>query len=240
VTSDHETDLVVSAADPNDITTNLTLVDQPVEPPPVFVDATGLRRRRIRRMAYVLGIAGLTYTALVGVSLAGGPVSPNALFPFPNLMDRPLVAPGKPDPTGSPALASREESAPGGGVMRRITTTRTSTNAGPVTRSTRDEAAVPVVPGPTTSPVPEGTTVPTPPVTTPATTAPTTTPPAETPTPSPSPSPTGETITAAPVEPVEPVINTTRPEPEATPSPSEAAQPTEQPEPTPSPVGDLV
>ncbi|TDB96657.1 hypothetical protein E1091_09075, partial [Micromonospora fluostatini] len=52
------------------------------EPPPVFVDPSGRRRRWLRRTAYFLGLAGVAYTAMVGVSFAGGPVRPETIIPF--------------------------------------------------------------------------------------------------------------------------------------------------------------
>lgn len=38
----------------------------------VFVDSTGRRRRRVRLVAIGVGGLGLAYTAMVGMSLAGG------------------------------------------------------------------------------------------------------------------------------------------------------------------------
>ncbi|MFD0584799.1 hypothetical protein [Dactylosporangium darangshiense] len=59
------------------------------KPDPVFVDQSGKRRRRIRFGFYAVGGAGLTYAALIMVSLAGGPLTPEALVPFPDLVNRP-------------------------------------------------------------------------------------------------------------------------------------------------------
>jgi len=58
----------------------------------VFVDATGRRRRRVRRIAYAIGAACLTYTGLVGASVIGHPARPGALAPLPAPADRPLPA----------------------------------------------------------------------------------------------------------------------------------------------------
>ncbi|WP_173078338.1 hypothetical protein [Phytohabitans rumicis] len=57
---------------------------------PVFVDATGRRRRQVRRIAYAVGAACLTYTGLVGASVIGDPVRPTALAPFPMLSKSPV------------------------------------------------------------------------------------------------------------------------------------------------------
>ncbi|MGN9911910.1 hypothetical protein ACTMTJ_30665 [Phytohabitans sp. LJ34] len=59
---------------------------------PVFVDASGRRRRRVRRIAYAVGAACLTYTCLVGASVIGQPARPGALAPLPAPADRPLPA----------------------------------------------------------------------------------------------------------------------------------------------------
>jgi hypothetical protein len=56
----------------------------------VFVDATGQRRRRARRIAYAVGAARLTYTGLVAASVVGHPARPDALAPLPATTDRPL------------------------------------------------------------------------------------------------------------------------------------------------------
>jgi hypothetical protein len=57
---------------------------------PVFVDATGRRRRRMRRIAYSIGAACLTYTGLVVASVAGHPARPGAFVLLPAPADRPL------------------------------------------------------------------------------------------------------------------------------------------------------
>ncbi|GAA4461483.1 hypothetical protein [Phytohabitans houttuyneae] len=71
---------------------------------PVFVDATGRRRRRMRRVGYLFGTASLVYTGLVGAGFSGGPIDPHALLPLPDLLDRPEAAPSTPTPakTASP------------------------------------------------------------------------------------------------------------------------------------------
>ncbi|WLS47849.1 hypothetical protein Q3V37_11805 [Micromonospora profundi] len=48
---------------------------------PVFVDPSGRRLSRLRLLAYVAGLLGLIYTALVGVSFAGV-VEPHTVLPF--------------------------------------------------------------------------------------------------------------------------------------------------------------
>ncbi len=60
-------------------------------PAPVFVDSTGRRRRLLRRASYGFGAFCVVYGGLVSVSLAGGPVSPQAFLPFPDLADGPAA-----------------------------------------------------------------------------------------------------------------------------------------------------
>ncbi|MET7373676.1 hypothetical protein [Micromonospora arida] len=59
------------------------------QPPPVFVDPSGRRRSRLRWLAYVVGLLGLTYTGLVAVSFAGGMVEPHTVLPFVDAVERP-------------------------------------------------------------------------------------------------------------------------------------------------------
>jgi hypothetical protein len=62
-------------------------------PEPVFVDDSGKRGKRIRMAFYALGGLGLTYAALVAVSLAGGPLNPESLIPFPEKFVKPATTP---------------------------------------------------------------------------------------------------------------------------------------------------
>jgi hypothetical protein len=88
-----ETDIIVTAADPTG-PPGVTLGQDPA--PPIFVDETGRRRRLVRWAAYGIGAICLGYTALVGVSIAGGPALPHALMPFPDRVQQP-------DRDGTPA-----------------------------------------------------------------------------------------------------------------------------------------
>ncbi|MER7003995.1 hypothetical protein ABT297_13245 [Dactylosporangium sp. NPDC000555] len=66
---------------------------------PVFVDASGRRGKRIRVAFGVLGAATLVYGALVATSLAGGPLKPQQLLPFPDLVNNlPVLDPQPPVP----------------------------------------------------------------------------------------------------------------------------------------------
>lgn len=77
-------DLSVSPTEP----INLRFAALETDPPPVFVDSTGRRHRRLRWLAYGLGIACSAYLLIVGVSIAGGAATPGALLPFPEVVDR--------------------------------------------------------------------------------------------------------------------------------------------------------
>ncbi|MEJ3748099.1 hypothetical protein WEI85_33035 [Actinomycetes bacterium KLBMP 9797] len=103
---------------------------------PVFVDSTGRRRRRLRRVAYLFGTVSLVYTGLVSASFSSGPGSPFGLPPLPDLLDRPDRAPST-APRERPVAAPAGESPIGVWVEAR--------NAGP--RSTdRGGAPVPLRP----------------------------------------------------------------------------------------------
>src|SRR6185437_2524378 len=78
----------------------------PATQTPVFVDGTGRRRRRIRRVAYGLLIGACAYGALVIASLLGGPVPPNALLPLPGGQRSPISA-GKATSSAHPATTAK-------------------------------------------------------------------------------------------------------------------------------------
>jgi hypothetical protein len=72
-------------------------------PAPVFVDASGQRRRLIRRAA--IGLLGLTcaYGVAVVLSFLGGPVPPNALLPLPGVPNAASSNPATPSKANAPA-----------------------------------------------------------------------------------------------------------------------------------------
>jgi hypothetical protein len=84
-----------------------------VDAKPVFVDATGRRRRRVWTVAYATSTAALAYVVAFGFALAGGEISPHA-----GVGDRPRIA--YPMPTPSPTPEPEAEVEPmvmvGGGV----------------------------------------------------------------------------------------------------------------------------
>jgi hypothetical protein len=76
------------------------------DPPPVFVDPSGRRHRRLQRISYSLGFVGLAYLAMVGVSFAGAPADPQSVMP----VVEPRQQPWQPPPVlwDPPALAPTE------------------------------------------------------------------------------------------------------------------------------------
>lgn len=108
------------------------------EPPPVFVDPSGRRRRRVRRLAYGVGLVGLAYTVMVGVSFAGGPVSPETVVPFVE-STRQVWQPPPPLGTPTPTPTVSASNGPvGGGLGRpsvRPATTGSSPRSAPATNT---------------------------------------------------------------------------------------------------------
>ncbi|WP_329108727.1 hypothetical protein OG792_08785 [Micromonospora sp. NBC_01699] len=160
------------------------VLDAVPEPPPVFVDATGRRRRFVRYLAYGIGLLGLTYTALVGISLAGGPVNPNSVLPFADLVGRPqaplpspvpvapvdAVSTAQPSDDGSPVAtdrAGRPSATPSGTANPARTVTSTGGPLATQPANTVPDPQPPVVPDEPPPAVPDDPPVqPTPPIAT--------------------------------------------------------------------------
>ncbi|MFD2767981.1 hypothetical protein [Micromonospora eburnea] len=109
-----------------------TIIPAVPEPPPVFVDPSGRRRRWLRRLAYGFGALGVGYTVMVGVSFAGGPARPETILPFiepsasPAWQPPPTLAPdGSPTVRASATPSSRPAS------LRTGTTPRSSASPKP-------------------------------------------------------------------------------------------------------------
>lgn len=80
-------------------------LEVPGDSAPVFVDSSGRRGRRIRFAFYGIGGLSLTYAGMVAMSLAGGPLNPETLLPFPDLLiNRPAAVDSTPEPA-QPARA---------------------------------------------------------------------------------------------------------------------------------------
>jgi hypothetical protein len=126
-------------SDPDCPDTEVILVEQPA---PVFVDSTGRRRRVLRRFSYAFGAFCMVYGGLISLSLAGGPVSPNAVLPFPDLITgagRTVEAAPTPTPrttvSAPKAVLVNEATARRG--ARQPTPRATATGGRPAARPTR-------------------------------------------------------------------------------------------------------
>ena len=90
--------------DENAASTDIILIPDDMERP-VFVDTSGRRRRHVRLLCYGFGLVCLAYGALVGVSLAVGPVAPEGDSAFPALADGPRRVTAHP-PSARPTKAA--------------------------------------------------------------------------------------------------------------------------------------
>jgi uncharacterized membrane protein YgcG len=144
---------------------------------PVFVDATGRRRRLLRRVAYAFGGLCMLYGGLISVSLAGGPVSSSAILPLPDLggNDKTEAAVRPTPPPAPPPTPSA--------TTPRARPILESLPQRPVTRDARPAARQTTPAPPKTTPTPKpsaspsaSATRPTESTTTPPTAAPSTTP----------------------------------------------------------------
>lgn len=123
----------------------------------MFVDATGRRRRRVRRIAYAVGAACLTYTGLIAASVVGHPARPGALALAPAPPDRPHPVVRQ---TATPERATSGVPLPGGdgpdleAVPMRLQPRKTAEPSPP--RPTREPAEPPIestpLPAPSTPP----------------------------------------------------------------------------------------
>ncbi|MEV4630447.1 hypothetical protein AB0J90_29705 [Micromonospora sp. NPDC049523] len=164
------------------------------EPPPVFVDTTGRRRRFVRYFAYGVGGLALTYTALVGVSLAGGPVNPGSVLPFAELVGRPQPPLPNPVPTApADATPTAQPSTSGGSAVPDRSVRPSGTATGTPARTATATGGPTVTPPGATAPDPHPPVIPVVPVEpTPAVPEPPTEP---DPTPPTVTEPTGEPLT---------------------------------------------
>ncbi|WP_432986569.1 hypothetical protein [Dactylosporangium sp. CA-233914] len=133
---------------------------------PVFVDASGRRRKRIRIVFGVLGAATLIYGALVATSLAGGPLKPQQLVPFPELVNN-LPVLDQQQPTSQPGAKSTP------GARQPVVSTAKKINNRPSPGGAQPvPSGAPTTPGPgattTTAPPAESTDAPPQPSATPS------------------------------------------------------------------------
>jgi hypothetical protein len=79
--------------------------DPHTAPTPVFVDATGRRRRVAQRIAVGAFLAAGGYSLMVLWSFLGGPVSPDTLMPFSAPHAAPAVQSAQPSSAATPRVA---------------------------------------------------------------------------------------------------------------------------------------
>jgi hypothetical protein len=133
-----ETITIVSGNEPNG---QIPVGDagRTIEDAPVFVDRSGKRRRRIRLASFAVGGVGLSYVALIGVSLLGGPISPQTLLPDPVVARVPqLLLPRKVPKSPAANPPAPRTTAPGPGA-------RNPAAVGPTPRPTAPPPAPPAV-----------------------------------------------------------------------------------------------
>jgi hypothetical protein len=170
---------------------------------PVFVDASGRRGKRIRIVFGALGAATLVYGALVATSLAGGPLKPQQLLPFPELVNNlPVLDQGQPaTQPGAKSTAAAKQAAVA--TAKKINPSNRPAQSGPIAVPTGSAAATP---GATATATPPAEATDAPPTIQPSTrpsASPTPTKSAEPtkgPTGTPTPTATEGTATALPVE----------------------------------------
>ncbi|MFE1317690.1 hypothetical protein [Kitasatospora phosalacinea] len=97
--------------------TETPLAARPADPTaPVFVDASGRRQRRSRRIGWLLAVPAAGYLALVASSALGGPSFDAPFVPKPAAPAGPSipVSTGAPDPGTGPVADGRPTSGPDG------------------------------------------------------------------------------------------------------------------------------
>lgn len=89
------------------------------EPSPVFVDSSGRRQRRVRRLGWLLVVPAAGYVVLVLSSLFGGPTLESPFLPAPRSADAaPSKAPAAEPRRPSPSVAPRRTPAATGATSR--------------------------------------------------------------------------------------------------------------------------
>ena len=122
---------------------------------PVFVDSSGGRRRLLRKLGWVVGVASLAYAVVLGISLAGGDAgAPDVLIPGPDKKASDKV---KVDPSPSKTTAPPPEAVDDPTPTASPETTPTGPADTPTTTLPTNGPGKPTVtPTPTRSPVTGG------------------------------------------------------------------------------------
>ncbi|MEZ0064234.1 hypothetical protein ABIA32_000212 [Streptacidiphilus sp. MAP12-20] len=127
----------------------ITPPDRRVPARPVFVDASGRRQRRVRRLGRVLVVPAVAYVALLISTLLGGPTINSPYLPLP-AAPQPSHAPVA-APTGKAGPGKGTHAGPGHtGIGTAGTTAGTGTGTG--TQPTPGTSAVSTAPGPSGAP----------------------------------------------------------------------------------------
>ncbi|MEY9910771.1 hypothetical protein ABIA35_007021 [Catenulispora sp. MAP12-49] len=125
---------------------------------PIFVDASGRRRKLARRasLAAVVVLAG--YGGLLAVSFAGGPIPPNALLPVPGIPSGKAQVPASSANAGPSAKpSSGQDAAPAAGSTDHRPGERATTPGGALRQSAPPEPTPTTSEAPTQVPTPTGT-----------------------------------------------------------------------------------
>ncbi|CAM5576905.1 hypothetical protein ACIG0C_17780 [Kitasatospora aureofaciens] len=141
-------------------------------PPPVFVDASGRRQRRIRRLGAVLAVPAGGYLALLASALLGGPTVNAPFLPLPQPPAPSAPAP-EATPTEAPSAAPEAAALPGagrteapahqGGTTQVVQHPRpTAAAARPATGTAPGAPTATTAPAPATTPATQPSTAPTP------------------------------------------------------------------------------
>ncbi|MFK4084772.1 hypothetical protein ACI2LF_11720 [Kribbella sp. NPDC020789] len=138
---------------------------------PVFVDSSGHRHRRIRRLGAVVAIPVVGYVVLLVSSLLGGPRVDTPLIPLPEAGRQhpaPRVTPSS-APTTTPSKPTATEKATAGPATVRPVgaTTSVPASARPTAPASSAPTTTPATSAPTVTPTVAPTITPGPPTTTP-------------------------------------------------------------------------
>jgi hypothetical protein len=107
----------VASPTPSDAIRSRRETQPAAEAEPVFVDASGRRRKLLRRASLIAVVAVSGYAVVLGLSFLGGPLPPNALLPIGGGPGSSAAgAPTGPGSTGSTRSAAPTNAATGGTV----------------------------------------------------------------------------------------------------------------------------
>ncbi|WP_354641293.1 hypothetical protein [Kitasatospora camelliae] len=124
----------------------------PSAPPPVFVDSSGRRQRRVRRLGRLLAVPAVGYLALVLSSLLGGPAIDAPFLPQPPARPADTLPGAAPTASEEAAGAEPTDDATGQAATRRPTPAGTgqATTVRPAATAVADPPTTPN-PAPTSS-----------------------------------------------------------------------------------------